>query len=60
MAQTEPLTTDVDPELKRRLKVYSAVTGQTIRSLLSQWLDEKLPPLPPAPETGQTAPEAVA
>lgn len=60
MAETEPLTTDVDEDVKRRLKVYSAMTGQTIRSLVNRWLDEALPPLPPAPETERAQPEAVA
>jgi hypothetical protein len=46
VAKTEPLTTDVDKDVKRRLKIYSAVTGQTIRSLVNKWLDEALPPLP--------------
>lgn len=45
MAKTK-WATDLDPDLIRRLKIYSAVTGQTIRSLVSRWLDEKLPPLP--------------
>lgn len=46
MAKTEPLTTDVDKDVKRRLKIYAAMSGQTIRSLVNRWLDEALPSLP--------------
>jgi len=44
--ETKPLNADVDESVFRRLKVYSAATGQTIKSIVNRWLDEKLPPLP--------------
>jgi hypothetical protein len=46
MAETRDLTVEVDEDLIRRLKVHSAITGQTVKSLVRRWLDEKLPPLP--------------
>jgi hypothetical protein len=42
--RTVPL--EVDADVKRRLKVYAAVTGQTMKALASRWLSEHLPPLP--------------
>lgn len=49
MAETETLTTDVARTVKKRLKVYSAATGLTIRFIVNSLLDEKLPPLPGLP-----------
>ena len=45
MAKTRDLTVEVDETLITRLKVYSALTGQTIKSVVSEWL-KTLPPLP--------------
>jgi hypothetical protein len=44
--KTKALNADVDESVFRRLKVYSAATGQTIKSLVNRWLDENLPALP--------------
>jgi hypothetical protein len=46
VGKTKTWTTDLDPDVIRRLKIYSAATGQTIKSLVNRWLDERLPPLP--------------
>jgi hypothetical protein len=46
VAKTKDLTVEVDADLIRRLKVYSALTGKAVKALVSAWLDEKLPPLP--------------
>lgn len=36
----------VDDTVFLRLKLYSAATGQTIKSILNRLIDEKMPPLP--------------
>jgi hypothetical protein len=46
VAETKDLTVEVDVSLIKRLKVYSAITGRPVKTLVSRWLDEKLPPLP--------------
>jgi hypothetical protein len=46
VAKTKPFTTDVDVDQIRRLKIYCAVTGQTIKAVIGTLLAEKLPPLP--------------
>jgi hypothetical protein len=46
--ETKQLNTDLDTDVIRRLKVYSALSGKTMRFLVNKWLgeklDEKLPP----------------
>lgn len=46
MANAKDLTVEVETNLITRLKIQSALTGQTIKALVAKILDEKLPPLP--------------
>ena len=46
MANAKDLTVKVETTLITRLKIQSALTGQTIKALVAKILDEKLPPLP--------------
>jgi len=46
VAKTADLNVEVDQRIKRRLKVYSVVTGEPMKSIVSRLLDEKLPRLP--------------
>jgi hypothetical protein len=49
-------STDLDPELVRRLKVYCVTTGQTIKSVVAKVISEKVPPPPfPPRQTEVTA-----
>lgn len=46
MANAKDLTVKVETTLITRLKIQSALTGQTIKALVAKILDETLPPLP--------------
>ena len=46
MAKTKDLNVEVETSLIKRLKIQSALMGQTIKALVARSLDEKLPPLP--------------
>jgi hypothetical protein len=46
VADAKDLNVKVETTLIKRLKIQSALTGQTIKALVAKILDEKLPPLP--------------
>jgi hypothetical protein len=46
VANAKDLTVKVETTLITRLKIQSALTGQTIKALVAKILDETLPPLP--------------
>jgi hypothetical protein len=50
VADAKDLTVKVETTLITRLKIQSALTGQTIKALVAKILDEKLPPLPQGSE----------
>lgn len=60
MATTKDLTVELDTELITRLKVYSAATGKTIKSLVGKWISEKVPPMPAMAGKRLTESEATA
>jgi predicted HicB family RNase H-like nuclease len=50
VADAKDLNVRVETTLMKRLKIQSALTGQTIKALVAKILDEKLPPLPQGSE----------
>jgi hypothetical protein len=59
VAKTKDLTVEVDEDLITRVKVHAALTGQTVKFWVSEWLNEKAPPLP-RENSAERSPEAVA
>lgn len=46
-------STDLDPELIHRLKIYCVTTGQTIKSVVAKVISEKVPPAPSLPRQSE-------
>jgi hypothetical protein len=50
VARKKRFTTEIDADVLKRLKTYSALSGSAIKWLVNKYLDEALPPLPAQPE----------